>query len=70
MTMQQRHIEFLRSHSWSVDQMAVTRKYVVMTKPGREQRYFLGPNGAVRRGRTIAGSVPVRLKLENREAAE
>ena len=36
-----------------------TGRYWVMVKPNYESKLFLGENGALRRGRTVSGSVSV-----------
>lgn len=61
-TLKQRNLEYLEANGWSVSSSRVSR-YLVLTKPGVKYRYFLGNAGAVRRGRTVTGSLSVKLKI-------
>jgi hypothetical protein len=41
---------------WHEDTNARTQKYRVFWKEDRKFKYFLGPNGAMRKGRTVSES--------------
>ena len=63
-TIKQKNLEFLMSRGWNEDTKKFSRKYTVMSKPGVDYYYFLGPYGAARRGSTIGNSISVKLRLD------
>lgn len=67
-TLKQRNLELLQSIGWTVDTSTRVTKYTVLSKPGANYHYYLGNAGAVRRGRTVAESVSVKLDPSKIEA--
>lgn len=51
--------EFLESSGSAY--VATLKRYVVMTSPVAGEFYYLGRAGAIRRGKTVRDSIPVRL---------
>lgn len=64
-TLKQRNLEFLKARGWVEDPKVRTSKYLPLTHPDADYHYFLGNAGAVRKGRTVTGSISVKLKLDD-----
>lgn len=55
-TIQAKVLAALEKRGWKRDWSAKTSKYIVMVRNAVDLNVYLGPNGAVRRGRTVATS--------------
>lgn len=62
-TIKQQNLEFLQSRGWTVDTETRVSRYIVLSKSGIDDHYYLGNAGAVRRGRTVSGSISVKLNI-------
>lgn len=56
-TKQQQICSKLESAGYQKDRMAKTAKYIVYLIPNSDKKYFVGKNGALRKGKNIADSI-------------
>lgn len=59
MTLHDRFKNALESRGWKVNSATRSLKYTEMVNPDHVQKLYLGSAGALRRGRTVATSIPV-----------
>ena len=68
MTQREMNEAHLLSMGWSVNKIT-SRKYWVMSHPEKDDKYYLGPAGSVRRGKTHGKSIPMPLPRKPRVEA-
>lgn len=55
---------FTKCQGCSINQEKTTRKYTCIDSPSGTDRFFLGPSGAVRKGRSVSDSLSITHRFD------
>lgn len=64
-TLKEQFIAGLTARGWTVNTDARSTKFVELTHPGADHKFYVGRSGALRRGNTVGSSIPAHPKVKS-----